>query len=82
MNNIRCSTDLRGRKLYCIEIKVPSNANQVYNWMVESFGGLENGGYSYYLKDQEWAFYLTTIGTIQVKFRNEAYANWFLLRWS
>lgn len=82
MSKFKTTKDFTGQSIYNVEISSWNTSIEVYDWLVNNFGGYEKGQCSFFLSpDKYWAIYYTTYGTIQLKFRNEAHANWFILRW-
>ena len=86
MIQIKEIKDTDGNPIYMVETRVSSikeikEIKEIMDWCIETFG--ERSGCCWVLTpDKEWSIYVTSYGNIQVKFRNEANANWFLLRWA
>lgn len=82
MIQIKEIKDTDGNPIYMVETETRvSSIKEIMDWCIETFG--ERSGCCWVLTpDKEWSIYVTSYGNIQVKFRNEANANWFLLRWS
>ena len=80
MIKIKEIKDTSGNPIYLVETRV-SSLKEVMDWCEQTFG--ERSGSCWFLApDKVWSIYGTSYGNIQVKFINEANANWFLLRWA
>ena len=56
---------------------------EIYQWLVDTFGGKEKGCYSYVLPQEKiWSIYKCSYGSTRVSFWKEEHVNWFTLRWS